>query len=92
MQPTKSVDLIGHSEFLPWQQLNGCSRIRFFLSAKGVACESSLTKEYSSNLRNPGSPVSTISLAAQNSVFSILQVVESWLGNEAKYLVSPPQD
>ena len=25
MHSKKSADLIGHSKFLPWQQLNGCS-------------------------------------------------------------------
>ena len=32
----KSVDLIGHTKFLPWGQLDGCS---LPLSVKGVACE-----------------------------------------------------
>ena len=27
MQSTKSADLIGHSKFLPWPQLDGCSEI-----------------------------------------------------------------
>ena len=36
----KSVNLIGHSKFLPWQQLDGCSVSRpFLLSAKGCAYE-----------------------------------------------------
>ena len=35
----KSADLIGHSKFLPWQQLDGCSVTISFLSAKGAACE-----------------------------------------------------
>ena len=39
MWSTKSADLIGHIKFLPWGQLNGCSVTRPFLSAKGVACE-----------------------------------------------------
>ena len=39
MQSMKSTDLIGHSKFLPWQQLDGCSMTRPFLSAKGVGCE-----------------------------------------------------
>ena len=32
MQSTKSTDLIGHSKFLPWRQLDGCSVTRLFLS------------------------------------------------------------
>ena len=40
MRSTKSVDLIGHIEFLLWGQLDGCSVTRPFLShVKGVACE-----------------------------------------------------
>ena len=39
MQSTKSVDVIGDGNFLMWQQLNGCSMTRPFLSVKGVACE-----------------------------------------------------
>ena len=43
MQSTKSVDLIGHIEFLLWGQFDGCSVTRPFLShAKGVACETTL--------------------------------------------------
>ena len=33
---TESVDLIGHSKFLSWQQLNGCSVTRLFLSLRRV--------------------------------------------------------
>ena len=36
---TKSADLIGHSKFLLWQQFDGCSVIRPFISATGVACK-----------------------------------------------------
>ena len=32
----KSVDLIGHTKFLPWGQLDGCN---LPLSVKGVVCE-----------------------------------------------------
>ena len=32
VQSTKGTDLIGHSKFLPWQQLDGCSVTRPFLS------------------------------------------------------------
>ena len=32
MQSTKSADLIGYIKFLPWEQLNGCSVTRPFLS------------------------------------------------------------
>ena len=39
MQSRKRADLIGHIKFLPWEQLDGCSVTRPFLSAKGVACE-----------------------------------------------------
>ena len=40
MQSTKRADLIGHTKFLPWQQLNGCNVTRPFPpSVKGVACE-----------------------------------------------------
>ena len=39
MRSTKSADVIGDSNFLMWQQLNGCSVTRPFLSVKGVACE-----------------------------------------------------
>ena len=35
---TKRTNLIGHSKFLPWWQLDGCVTTPF-LSAKGVACE-----------------------------------------------------
>ena len=35
----KSPNLIGHIKFRPWQQLDGCSMSRPFLSVKGVACE-----------------------------------------------------
>ena len=39
----KSADLIGHSKFLPWRQLDDCSVTRLFLSAKGVSCETQCT-------------------------------------------------
>ena len=35
-QSTKSTDLIGHSKFLLWRQLNGCSMTRPFLSLQRV--------------------------------------------------------
>ena len=42
MKSTKSEDLIGHINFLPWRQLNGHSVTRPFLFAKGSACETNL--------------------------------------------------
>ena len=36
MQSTKSADLIGHSKFLLWRQLDGCSVTRPFLSLQRV--------------------------------------------------------
>ena len=43
MRSTKNADLIGHTKFLPWQQLNGWNVTRPFpLSMKGVACEASI--------------------------------------------------
>ena len=51
MQSTKSADFIGHSKFLPWQQLNGCSVTRHFLSEKGVACKTRF-KPWSSEWRS----------------------------------------
>ena len=48
MQILKSVDLIGHGKFLPWQQLNGqqCDQT-LPLSAKGAACKTKLVSNHS---------------------------------------------
>ena len=51
----KSTDLIGHIKFLPWRQF-ACSVTRPFLSAKGVACETT-----------PGSPPESLDFSASST-------------------------